>query len=135
MPYWLAHYFVFQNRTMKILFLGDASNYHRTLAETMAEMGHEVTVASHGSYWMNTKRDIDISRPSKGKMGGALLWLKLNTSLRNSFKGYDVVQICNPNFLDLRPHRIQEIFNRIKQSNYRWLMHLKRFYHYFVLCG
>lgn len=102
---------------MKILFLGDASNYHRTLAEAMVEMGHEVTVASHGSYWMNTNRDIDISRPSKGKMGGALLWLKLNTLLRNSFKGYDIVQISNPTFLDLRPNRIQEIFNRIKQSN------------------
>lgn len=102
---------------MKILFLGDASNYHRTLANALVRMGHEVTVASNGSYWMNTKRDIDISRPCKGKLGGALLWLKLNTSLRNCFKGYDVVHISNPTFLDLRPHRIREIFDKLKQDN------------------
>lgn len=102
---------------MKILFLGDASNYHRTLANALVRMGHDVTVASHGSYWQNTKRDIDISRPCKGKLGGAMLWLKLNTSLRNSFKGYDVVHISNPTFLDLRPHRIREIFNNLKRDN------------------
>lgn len=102
---------------MKILFLGDASNYHRTLANALARMGHYVTVASHGSYWQNTQRDIDISRPCKGKIGGAMLWLKLNTSLRNNFKGYDVVHISNPTFLDLRPHRIREIFNRLKRDN------------------
>ncbi len=102
---------------MKILLLGDASNYHRTLANALARMGHNVTVASHGSYWQNTNRDIDISRRYKGKMGGMLLWLKLNTSLRNSFKGYDVVHISNPTFLDLRPHRIREIFNQLKRDN------------------
>lgn len=102
---------------MKILFLGDASNYHHTLANALVEMGHNVTVASHGSYWMNTRRDIDISRPSSSKLGGALLWLKLNSSLRNSFKGYDVVHISNPTFLDLRPHRNREIFDRLKRDN------------------
>ena len=102
---------------MKILLLGDASNYHRTLANALAKMGYDVTVASHGSYWQNTQRDIDISRRCKGKMGGAILWLKLNTSLRNSFKGYDVVHLSNPTFLDLRPHRIREIFNRLKRDN------------------
>ena len=102
---------------MRILFLGDASNYHNTLAKAVASMGHDVTIASHGSYWMNTGRDIDISRPCKGKLGGALLWVKLNTSLRNSFKGYDVVQISNPIFLSLRPHRIRKIFDRLKRDN------------------
>lgn len=102
---------------MKILFVGDASNYHNTLANAIASMGHDVTVASHGSYWMNTRRDIDISRPCKGKVGGALLWIKLNTALRNSFKGYDVVQISSPTFLNLRPQRIREIFNRLKRDN------------------
>ncbi|MBR5331794.1 MAG: hypothetical protein IKV32_00635 [Muribaculaceae bacterium] len=104
---------------MKILFLGDASNYHHTLANALAKMGHEVTVASHGSYWMNTRRDIDISRPCSGKLGGALLWAKFNTILRNNLKGYDVVHISNPTFLDLRPHRNREIFDRLKRNNGR----------------
>ena len=102
---------------MKILLIGDASNYHHTLANALVRKGHDVTVASHGSYWMNTHRDIDIARPCNGKLGGALLWLKLNTTLRNDFKGYDVVQISNPTFLNLRPHRIREIFNRLKRDN------------------
>ena len=102
---------------MKILLIGDASNYHHTLANALVRKGHDVTVASHGSYWMNTHRDIDIARPCNGKLGGALLWLKLNTTLRNDFKGFDVVQISNPTFLNLRPHRIREIFNRLKRDN------------------
>ena len=102
---------------MKILFIGDASNYHNTLANALVKMGHEVTVASHGSYWMNTRRDIDIARPCRGKLGGALLWTKLNTTLRKSFKGYDIVQISNPTFLSLRPHRIREFFDRLKCNN------------------
>lgn len=102
---------------MKILFVGDASNYHHCLSVALREMGHDVTVASNGSYWMNTARDIDTSRPCNGKLGGALLWMKLNTTLRNRFKGYDVVQICSPNFLNLRTHRIRKIFDRIKRDN------------------
>lgn len=102
---------------MKILFVGDASNYHNCLSIALREMGHDVTIASHGSYWMNTKRDINISRPCNGILGGALLWCKLNTTLRNSLKGYDVVQVSSPTFLNLRPHRIKEIFNRLKRDN------------------
>lgn len=120
---------------MKILFLGDASNYHRTLANALVKMGHDVTVASHGSYWMNTHRDIDISRPSNGRLGGALLWLKLNTSLRNSLKGYDVVHISNPTFLDLRPHRNREIFDRLKRDNGKvFLTALGTDSHYVEMC-
>ena len=102
---------------MKILFVGDASNYHNCLSKALSKMGHEVTVASHGSYWQNTHRDIDISRPFNGKLGGALLWLKLNTLLSSSLKGYDVVHISNPTFLNLRPNRNRELFDRLKRNN------------------
>ncbi len=47
---------------MKILLLGDASNYHATLAHALRLEGHDVTLASSGSGWMRTHRDIDISR-------------------------------------------------------------------------
>lgn len=102
---------------MKILFLGDASNYHNCLAGALRDMGHDVTVASNGSHWMNTAREINIKRPLRGKLGGALLWAELNTLLRNRLKGYDVVQLSNPVFLDLRPHRVKEIFDRLKKDN------------------
>ncbi len=96
--------------------MGDASNYHASLAGALVRSGHDVTVASHGSYWMNTARDIDLSR-KRGKLGGALLWLKLNTILSSRLKGYDVVQLCGPNFVDLRPERLRVFFDRLKHDN------------------
>lgn len=57
---------------MKILLAGDYSNYHRALSLALRRMGHEVVVASDGSQWMNTARDIDTSRPFKNKVGGTV---------------------------------------------------------------
>ena len=101
---------------MKVLLLGDASNYHHTLAEGLAALGHDVTVASDGSRWMNTRRDVDLSRRS-GKLGGALLWLKLNTVLASDLRGYDVVQLVSPSFVRLRPQRLIKLFRRLKRDN------------------
>lgn len=101
---------------MRILLLGDASNYHYTLACGLRQMGHDVTIASAGSRWMNTSRDIDISRRD-GRIGGALLWLKLNTVLAGKLKGYDIVHIHNPIFLEQKPKRVKAIFDRIKRDN------------------
>lgn len=102
---------------MKVLLLGDYSNYNRCLASALIEQGHDVTVASDGCRWMDTGRDIDISRRMKGKLGGLELWLKLNTTLAGRLKGYDIVQINNPIFLDLRPERIRKIFDKLKRDN------------------
>ena len=101
---------------MKILLLGDASNYHQSLSMGLANMGHEVTVASHGSSWMNTARTIDISRRA-GKLGGLILWLKISQLLKHDLRGYDVVQIHNPIFLSLRPHRVKAVFDELKLHN------------------
>lgn len=101
---------------MKILFLGDASSYHATLARELSKRGHDVTVASNGSRWMDTRRDIDLSR-RPGKLGGGLLWLKLSTVLSSRLKGYDVVQLVNPTFVDLKPERIKTLFERLKRTN------------------
>lgn len=101
---------------MKILFAGDASNYHRSLALALRELGHEAVVASDGSRWMNTERDIDLSRPFPGKLGGLGLSIKLNV-LASRFKGYDVVHISNPIFVGLRPHRVKRFFDRLRRDN------------------
>ena len=53
---------------MKILFAGDASNMHNTLARKLRKMGHEAIVASDGSRWMNTGRDSNLER-KPGKLG------------------------------------------------------------------
>ncbi len=101
---------------MKILLMGDASNYHATLAIGLRNLGHEVTVASNGSYWMDTSRDIDLNRRAS-KIGGAILWARLNTVLASKLKGYDVVQLHSPVFVDLRPHRVAGVFDKLRRGN------------------
>lgn len=96
--------------------MGDASGYHSTLAVGLRRLGHDVTVASHGSYWMDTVRDINLNRhPSKA--GGAYLWLRLCTSLAPKLRGYDVVQLNCPVFVDLKPGRVSKLFDRLKRDN------------------
>lgn len=101
---------------LKILLLGDASNYHATLAIGLRQLGHEVTVMSNGSRWQKTARNIDITR-HPGKIGGALHWLDLWFSRHSDLSGYDIVQISNPFFTELRPKRLHSIFDRLKGDN------------------
>lgn len=103
---------------MKILLMGDASNYHRALGNGLKALGHDVTVASHGTHWMNTDRDIDLSR-RPGRTGGLLLYTRLLGLMRHKLSGYDVVQICGPSFVELRPERIGRIFDLLKGFNSR----------------
>lgn len=103
---------------MKILLMGDASNFHCTLAQGLRLNGHDVTVASNGSRWMDTSRDINLYR-SPGKMGGALLWARLNTTLRPRLKGYDIVAITNTGFIEQRPPRQMSMLRRLKRDNGR----------------
>lgn len=105
------------NERLKILLLGDASNCHVSLATGLRRLGHDVTIASDGSGWQRTGRDIDISRPVGGMLGGALLYGRVKWGLRDVLSGYDVVSIHNPNFLKLRPHRILPIFERLFGDN------------------
>ena len=100
---------------MKILFLGDASNYHATVAQALAELGHDVTLASDGGGWMGTDRHIDISR-SPSPLGGAKLYWRLLHDERLC-RGYDVVFLCDTSFVKLRPHRQLDVFKRLKRQN------------------
>lgn len=105
-------------RPLKILLMGDASNYHNALATGLSRLGHEVTVASSGSGWMNTDRGIDLTRRD-GKVGGAVFWIKFLTRILPKMKGYDVVSIKNPIFLELRPEKILYTFDYLKRHNRR----------------
>lgn len=100
---------------MKILLVGDYSNFHPTLARALAAMGHDVTVASDGCRWMDTERAIDLSRPLKGPLGGALLFTRL--LLGRPLRGYDVVSIINPSFVTLRPSRLRYLFDDMRRHN------------------
>ena len=100
---------------MKILFAGDASNMHNCLAQELRRMGHEATVASDGSRWMDTRRDINLLR--RPGMIGSLRYLWDVKRALPMMTGYDIVQIASPIFLRLRPHRIAKVFDYLKAHN------------------
>lgn len=100
---------------MKILFVGDYSNFHVTLATELRRRGHQVTVVSSGSRCMDTARDIDISR--KPGIFGAFSYLGRLFKIWPSLSGYDVVQLINPNFLHLRPGKTRYFFRELKRNN------------------
>lgn len=100
---------------MKILFVGDYSNIHVTLARELRSRGHEVTVASSGSGCMDTARDIDLTR--KKGLFGAFAYLGRLMRFMEKAKGYDVVQIVNPGFFSLRPGKLRYFFNELKRHN------------------
>ncbi len=100
---------------MKILLLGEYSNVHATLAEGLRALGHTVTVASGGDFWKQYPRDIDLGRPA-GHFGGFRLWAKTMCNLPR-LAGYDVVQIVNPVFVDLRAVQNALIFRHLRRHN------------------
>ena len=100
---------------MKILFLGDYSNLHACLAAELRRRGEDVTVVSDGGRFMDTKRDITLER-KPGRLG-ALKYLYSLFSLLPKLSGYDVVQLINPQFFQLRPGKARYFFDRIKDAN------------------
>lgn len=101
---------------LKILLFGDASNYHNTLAGALRRLGHDVTVASDGTQWMDTARDIDLSR-RRGKIAGLKLWYRMRFGLADRLSGYDIVSIAGTHFARLRPGPLTSIFNFIRRNN------------------
>ena len=100
---------------MKILLLGEYSNVHATLADGLRKLGHQVTVLSNGDFWKNYPRDIDLVR-KPGKLGGILYIAKLLTIV-HKLRGYDIVQLINPMFLELKAERIFSIYRYLRKHN------------------
>ena len=100
---------------MKVLLVGEYSNVHATLAVGLRELGHQVTVISNGDFWKNYTRDIDVSR-REGKLGGILLMAKLY-SLLPKMTGYDVVQLINPMFFELKAERLFWFYKWLRRHN------------------
>ena len=105
---------------MKILLLGEYSNVHATLAAGLRKLGHEVCVMSDGDGWKDYPRDVDLSRRSGilGKM--SFLWRLVKALPR--MRGYDVVQIINPMFLELKAERIMPFYRYLRRHNAKIVM-------------
>ena len=105
---------------MKILLLGDYSNVHCTLAEGLKALGHECVVASNGDYWKNYPRDIDLQRKLT-PMGNICFVWRLMKAMR-SFRGYDIVQLINPVFLELKAERMYWFYDYLRRHNKRVIL-------------
>ncbi|MBQ0088131.1 MAG: glycosyltransferase family 1 protein [Prevotellaceae bacterium] len=101
---------------MKILLLGEYSNVHWTLAEGLRILGHNVTVMSNGDGWKNYHRDISVVRKNNGLLSTFLYLTRLITLLPK-LKNYDIVQIINPVFFDVKAERIKPIYDYIRKHN------------------
>jgi len=102
---------------MKILLIGEYSNVHATLAEGLRQRGHRVTVVSNGDEWKDYPRDIDVSR-HEGPLSGVRLLLRLYFLLPR-LRGYDVVQLINPMFFELRAERLFWFYDYLRKHNKR----------------
>lgn len=105
---------------MKILLLGEYSNVHNTLAEGLRALGHHVVVASNGDFWKNYPRDIDLAR-RPGKLGGVALLAKVYAQLPR-WRGYDVVQLINPMFIELKAERLFPIYRYLRRHNKKLIL-------------
>ncbi len=102
---------------MKILLLGDYSNVHSTLAEGLKALGHECVVASNGDHWKNYPRDIDLKREFGLKGNAVFLWNLLKAF--HKMRDFDIVQLINPMFLELKAERITPFYNYLRRKNKR----------------
>ena len=105
---------------MKILLLGDYSNVHSTLAKGFKALGHECVVASDGDHWKAYPRDIDLRREFGLKNNFSFLWRLLKALPQ--FRGYDVVQLINPVFVELKAERIAPLYKYIRRHNGKVVM-------------
>ena len=101
---------------MKILLIGEYSNVHWTLAEGLRKLGHKVTVLSNGDFWKNYKRDISLVREENTPFAG-IKYLCKAISLLPAMRGYDIVQLINPMFLELKAERVAPFYKYLRKNN------------------
>lgn len=116
---------------MKILLLGEYSNVHNTLAKGLRQLGHQVTVASNGDGWKDYPRDVNLKRRSCSAADSLRFLLRLLREFRK-FRGYDVVQIINPVFIDLKAERILPYYKYLRKHNRHIVMGAFGMDHYYV---
>lgn len=100
-----------KDKPERILLMHEYSSVHYNLAEGLKALGYDVTLASSGDHWKNYPRDIDLKRDNRW-----LYLLKL-ILIFPRFRGYDVVQLINPIFLELKAERIKPFYRYLRRHN------------------
>lgn len=119
---------------MNILLIGEYSNVHWTLAEGLRTLGHSVTVVSNGDGWKDYPRDISLRRRSLKKTDTARYYLDL-LRIMPRLTGYDIVQLINPVFLDLRAARIAPFYRFLRRRNGKVFLGAFGIDHFWVKTG
>ncbi|MCR5181007.1 MAG: glycosyltransferase [Bacteroidaceae bacterium] len=126
---------------MKILLVGEYSNVHWTLAQGLRALGHEVTVVSDGDRWKNYPRDIDLRRRAMDsssrleRTGGSIRYLFDLARVWPTLRGYDVVQLINPVFIDLKAERLWPFYRYLRKHNGRVFLGAFGIDYYWVKVG
>ena len=102
---------------MRILLLGEYSNVHRTLRDALRRQGHDVLLISDGDGWKDYPRDIDLSRHREGPLGSVGYVYRL-LRLLPRMRGFDVVQLINPDLLHLKPRWNRWLFDYLRRHNH-----------------
>jgi len=116
---------------MNLLLLGEYSNVHATLAQGLRALGHQVTLISDGDRWKNYPRDIDLTRRSTHTID-TLRYLLRCARIIPRLRGYDIVQLINPIFLDLRANKILPFYNTLRRHNRKIILCAFGMDHYWV---
>lgn len=119
---------------MKVLLIGEYSNVHWTLSQGLRSLGHEVTVLSDGDGWKDYPRDIDLKRYSYSRSGGISYLIRLLRILP-SLRGFDVVQLINPMFLELKAEWMEYIYRYLRKHNRKIFLGAYGMDHYWVQAG
>lgn len=119
---------------MKILLIGEYSNVHWTLSQGLRALGHEVTVLSDGDSWKNYPRDLDLKRVSYNHLDGLHYLIRLIRLLPH-LRGFDVVQLINPMFLEIKAERILPIYKYLRRNNKRVFLGAYGMDRYWVMAG
>lgn len=82
---------------LRILLLGEYSNYFNNLAHGLRSLNHEVVLANNGDLFKNFNRDIDLSGISNNLYVNTFVRIIKENLAINKMKGFDIVQIINPN--------------------------------------
>ena len=105
---------------MKILLIGEYSNVHWTLAEGLRSLGHETIVLSNGDFWKDYSRDWNLERARNSF--GSLEYLCRLLKYLPQMRGFDVVQLINPMFLELKAERIAPVYKYLRRHNKRIIL-------------
>lgn len=116
---------------MNILLVGEYSNLHNTLAAGLRALGHSVTLAADTDSWKGYPSDISLARNGTTPTATAAFLTRLMLALPR-MRGYDIVQLINPVFLELTPRRLYPIYHYLLRHNRRVVMGAFGMDHYFV---